>query len=82
MEMFDYSKQRYLIINMILMTILFTTTIANAAYNSNYNLEQRNNIYSRFITFINLEQTPDQIARKSETAIINSIIEQSKVSKK
>jgi hypothetical protein len=79
MQMFDHKKQEYLIISMILMAILFTATIANAACNPNYNSKQQNSIYSGFI---NLEQTPDQIARNSETAIINSIIEQSKVSKK
>ena len=78
--MFDYSKQRYLIISVILMAILFTATIANASYNSNYNSKQQTNISSKSITFINLEQTPDEIARGNETAIINSI-EQSKINK-
>lgn len=82
MEMLNFDKQRYLITSIILMAILFTITIANASYNPNYSSKQQSNIYSKFITFINFENTPDQIARNSETAIINSIIEQSKVCKK
>lgn len=79
--MFDYNKQRFLIISMVSMVILFTSTIANAAYNSNYNLKHQTNIYSNSITLINLDKTPDQIARSSEADVIKSL-EQSNISKK
>lgn len=78
--MFDYNKQKYLIISIILI-ILFTATIANASYNFNYDSKKKANIYSNSIILINLDKTPDEIARGPEGALI-SIIEQSKASKK
>lgn len=79
--MFNYNKQRFLIVSMISMVILFTSTIANAAYNSNYNSKYQTNVYSNSFMLINLDKTPDQIARSSEADVIKSL-EQSNISKK
>lgn len=79
--MFDYNKQRYLIVSMILMGILYTARITNTSYNLNYDLKRQTNISSKSIVIISLDKTPDEIARDSETAVINSM-EQSKISKK
>ncbi len=79
--MFDYSKQGYLIISMILIGILYTAIIANTSYNLNYDLKRQANISSKSIVIISLDKTPDEIARDSETAVIDSI-EQSNISKK
>ncbi|WPC41686.1 hypothetical protein [Clostridium sp. JS66] len=79
--MFDYDKQQFLIASMILMISLFITTISNTLYNSNYNLKQQINIPSKSITFINLEETPDDISRNYQIAIINSI-NQKEINKK
>lgn len=78
--MFYYNNQKYLIISMVLI-ILFTTTIANAAYKSNYDSKQKANIYSNSIILINLDKTPDEIARGPEGGIIR-IIEQSQLNRK
>lgn len=79
--MFDYSKQSYLVISMILIGILYTAIITNTSYNSAYSLKRHVNISSKSIVLISLDKTPDEIARDSETAVINSI-EQSNISKK
>lgn len=71
--MFDYDKQQFIIVSMILMISLFITTISKTLYNSNYNSKQQISIPSKFITFINLEETPDEISRNYQTSIINSI---------
>ncbi|MBV7274402.1 hypothetical protein I6U48_16010 [Clostridium sp. PL3] len=79
--MFDYSKQGYLVISMILIGILYTAVIANTSCNLNYDLKRQANISSKSIVIISLDKTPDEIARDSETAVINSI-EQNNISKK
>lgn len=81
MEMYDYSKERYLICSMVLVTILSTNTMANASYNFNRNSKQQTNINSKSIKLINLEKTPDQIARSCEATVISSI-EKNKFMKK
>ncbi len=71
--MFDYDKQQFLIFSMILMLSLFVITFSNTLINSNYNSKQQINIPIKSIAIINLEQTPDDISRNYQTAIINSV---------
>ena len=71
--MLDYSKQIYQIAIIILITTLFTPTMINSTYNSNYKSKQENRIYTTINMFISLDKTPDEIAKSSETAIIHSI---------
>lgn len=79
--MFDYDKQQLLIVSMLLMISLFITIISNTLCNSNYNLKQQINIPNNYITLINLEETPDEITRNYQIAIINSI-NQNEINKK
>ena len=79
--MFNYSRHGYLIISMLLIGILYTAIITSTFYNSIYDLGRHINISSKSIVLISLDKTPDEIARDSETSVIN-YIEQSKLSKK
>lgn len=58
---------------MILIAILFTPAMIDSTYTSNHKSKQENRIYTAINMFINLDKTPDEIAKSSETDIIHSI---------
>lgn len=68
--MIVFDKQKSSIIIGILITFFYTSFITNAAYTHKPNYIT--NIYASISNFINLEQTPDQIARNSEKIILNT----------